>query len=128
MREEFFIDFIDIEWGLRAGTKGYQSFGVFNAQMNHNLGDSFVRVGERNVSIHSEIRNYYIMRNALLMYKDEIIPLNWKIADSTKFIQRFILSLLFANERIKNFKFMVKGIFDGLRGVSGDYYKDGHVK
>jgi rhamnosyltransferase len=28
MREDLFIDYIDIEWGLRAKAKGFQSFGV----------------------------------------------------------------------------------------------------
>ena len=38
MREEFFIDYVDTEWGLRAKTAGLDLYGVFSAQMQHHLG------------------------------------------------------------------------------------------
>ncbi len=38
MREEFFVDYVDTEWELRAKTFGLEIYGVFSAQMRHHLG------------------------------------------------------------------------------------------
>lgn len=121
MRDEFFIDFIDIEWGLRAGVNGYKSFGVLDAQMNHNLGDDYVRVGKKTVSLHSALRHYYIIRNSIFLYKDAHIPMAWKIADSVKFFTRFFSYFLLSNNKLKHLKYMLHGIFDGLTGRSGSF-------
>lgn len=121
MREDLFIDFVDIEWGLRAGKKGYKSFGVFNAHMNHNFGDSYVKVGRKTLSLHSPLRHYYIVRNSILMYRASYIPLGWKIADSVKFIKRFLSYIIFSDDKLEHLKWMLFGIKDGLIGRAGKY-------
>ncbi|MEO6922094.1 MAG: glycosyltransferase family 2 protein [Collimonas sp.] len=121
MREDLFIDFVDIEWGLRAGAKGYKSFGVFNAHMNHNFGDSYVKIGKKTLSLHSPLRHYYIMRNSILMYRANYIPLGWKIADGIKFFKRFLSYIIFSENKFEHLKWMMFGIKDGLIGRAGKY-------
>ena len=39
MNEALFIDYVDIEWGLRARGRGFLSYGVCGATMSHDLGE-----------------------------------------------------------------------------------------
>jgi rhamnosyltransferase len=38
MREGFFVDYVDTEWGLRAKTIGLDICGVFSVQMQYRMG------------------------------------------------------------------------------------------
>lgn len=113
MNEEMFIDYVDIEWGLRAKVKGYQSFGDYNARMVHNLGDSPVLFRGKHYPVHSPLRHYYMMRNAVWLYKQAYIPLRWKMVDSYKLLLKFGFYSLFARPRVKHFLMMLKGLFHG---------------
>ncbi|EQD74077.1 hypothetical protein B1B_02878, partial [mine drainage metagenome] len=44
MREDFFIDNVDIEWSHRARAAGFSLFGVGAAVMFHSMGDQALRV------------------------------------------------------------------------------------
>jgi rhamnosyltransferase len=121
MREDLFIDFIDVEWGLRASDKGYKCFGVFNAKMNHNYGDKSVKVRNKALSLHNPIRHYYIARNAIILYRSGSIPLVWKIADGMIYFKRLALYVLFSDNKAVHLKYIAAGIRDGLFGKTGEY-------
>ena len=114
MRGDLFIDFIDIEWGLRAGRKGYKCFGVFSAKMNHSFGDSSVQICNKTVSLHSPYRNYYITRNAIILYLSSYIPFAWKVADLRLFFKRNLLAIVLSTNKLVDLKFILLGIKDGL--------------
>ncbi|WP_104026785.1 glycosyltransferase family 2 protein, partial [Vibrio jasicida] len=44
MREDLFIDWVDIEWGERANSKGYSSYIIPSVVMAHSIGDESVEV------------------------------------------------------------------------------------
>jgi rhamnosyltransferase len=113
MKEEMFIDYVDIEWGLRAKSEGYQSFGDFNAKMTHSLGDSPIVFRGKSYPLHSPVRHYYLARNAVWLYKQKYIPLKWKVVDGYKLILKFGFYSLFAKPRKKHFLMMLKGIIHG---------------
>jgi rhamnosyltransferase len=119
MKEDLFIDYVDVEWGLRAKAKGYISFGVFDAMMQHKLGDETIQLFGRKLAVHSALRHYYMFRNAFWLYTQKGIPLNWKLVDGARFGARFICYALFAKPRFTNIKNMSLGIFHGLRGKLG---------
>lgn len=121
MREDLFIDYVDIEWGLRAKTMGYQSYGVCDALMSHSLGDNPVKFFKRSIPIHSPLRHYYHFRNAVLLYKSSWLPLNWKIVDGLRLILRYGFYTLFAKPRLQHWWMMTLGIAHGLFNRSGKY-------
>lgn len=120
MREDLFIDYIDIEWGLRAKSAGLKCYGVFTAGMYHSLGDHPITIFGRGISLHSSMRNYYLFRNATLLYKEKWIPLNWKLNDSWRLARRFFFYLFFGGEFFTRLRMMTLGIFHGLLGRSGE--------
>ena len=44
MLEELFIDFVDIEWGMRAKKNGYICYIANNVLMKHSIGDKSVKI------------------------------------------------------------------------------------
>ena len=123
MREDLFIDYVDIEWGLRANTKGYQAYGVCDAVMEHSLGEEPLRLMGLELPTHNVIRNYYMFRNAVALYKSRDIPLMWKFVDGYRLCIRFVIYSGFLRPRIKNMFAMSKGLLHGIMGKMGKYQK-----
>lgn len=121
MDESLFIDYVDIDWALRARSKGLLSYGVFSAQMYHNLGDDNIHFAGRNLAIHSPRRHYFLVRNALRLYKRNYIPLSWKIVDAYKLLLKLSFLLLFSDKRWRNMKAIIQG---GIHGVSNKSNKN----
>lgn len=119
MREDFFIDYVDIEWGLRAKACGFQSFGACGAYMHHSLGDTPQRFFGKNIPVHSPLRHYYHVRNAILLYKEDWVPWNWKVVDGWRLFLKFVYYSLMTKPRFRHFLYMSKGIVDGVLGRSG---------
>ena len=119
MREDLFIDYVDIEWGLRAKQMGFQSYGVCGAQMLHSLGENPIKFFKKSIPIHSPLRHYYHFRNAVLLYRSPKVPLNWKLVDGHKLFLRFGFYGLYAKPRLQHLKMMSLGLLHGLLNRSG---------
>jgi len=122
MADALFIDYVDIEWGLRAKRFGYQSFGVCNASMRHSLGEHPIKFFGRQIPLHSPLRHYYHFRNAVWLYRQSWLPLNWKLADGWRLLLKYGFYTLFAHPRLKHFRMMTLGLWHGLRGRMGQLY------
>lgn len=119
MLDELFIDYVDIEWGLRAKTKGFQSFGVCGAMMAHDLGDEPIDFLGKRYPLHSPLRHYYHFRNAVWMYRQGRLPIYWRLADGWRLLLKFGFYTLFAKPRLQHLKMMTKGVFHGFIGRMG---------
>lgn len=119
MQESLFIDYVDIEWGLRAQYKGYRSFGVCAARMKHDLGENPVRFWGRNIPVHSPLRHYYHFRNAVWLYRQPWLRFNWKVVDAIRLVRKFIFYSLITRPQLQHAKMMLLGIFHGLTGKMG---------
>jgi rhamnosyltransferase len=119
MDESLFIDYVDIEWGIRANARGYQSYGVCGAMMHHNLGEAPIRFWGRNLPLHSALRHYYHFRNAVALYRRGFVPLNWKLVDGYRLVLKFCFYSVFAKPRLQHIYLMSLGIWHGLTGRSG---------
>lgn len=67
MREDFFMDWIDLEWCWRAIKKGYKIIGNANVIINHNLGHRTKKFFGRDIPLYNFIRHYYIIRNSIYL-------------------------------------------------------------
>lgn len=79
MREELFIDWVDIDWCLRAGSLGYEHFIIPEAVMLHSIGDKFVTFLNKKINLHDDLRNFYIVRNACYLIRDKSVKWQWRI-------------------------------------------------
>jgi rhamnosyltransferase len=124
MEEALFIDAVDFEWCLRVTDRGYRLYGVGNAEMCHSLGDRvktiwFART--RRVSVRSPLRQYYFVRNSLLLYRRPYVSWAWVCQSLRVLIRMFALFSLFIPPRSQNAGMMARGFWHGIRGRSGRY-------
>lgn len=123
MDTSLFIDYVDIEWCLRVKYMKYKCFGVCAARMSHTLGDRVVswQNGKRIIPIHSPLRNYYLIRNAILLYKRKYVSTTWALSDAYRLLLKYAIFSLLIPPRFLNFKMMTLGLWHGLRGISGKF-------
>lgn len=114
MREELFIDFVDIEWCLRARQQGYEIVAINKVMIDHHLGDYAVSFMGHHYPIHSPLRMYYYFRNAMYLYRLREIDWNWRLVDATRNLFRFLFYMLFVKDRPTYFKYIIKGYYHGL--------------
>lgn len=119
MREDLFIDYVDTEWCLRARRHGLQSYGVCNAAMTHCLGEEPFCLFGRAFPVHSPLRHYYQVRNAMILCRESWIPLNWKIAISWQSLLRFGFYTIVTAPRFEHFRMMVLGLWHAFLGRAG---------
>lgn len=121
MNEPWFIDHIDLEWGLRARRAGYALYGVAGAHLQHELGDRTQRIPgrSRDVHIHSPVRNYYMARNTVLLIRSGLMVTRWRwgyAAWITKYTMFYVLSM---RPRTTRARLLARGLIDGIRGRTG---------
>jgi rhamnosyltransferase len=126
MNADWFIDHIDLEWGLRARRAGYALYGVVGAHLGHALGDRVQRIPgrERDVHIHSPVRNYYMARNTVLLVRSGLLPRAWQLgylAWITKYTGFYVLAVA---PRLRRAGLLLRGLADGLRGRTGPLQED----
>ncbi|WP_130619615.1 glycosyltransferase family 2 protein [Dyella amyloliquefaciens] len=116
-----FIDNVDLEWSFRVRAKGYQLYGVCAAMMNHRLGDSrrALPFSLGQVIVHGPTRLYFMTRNRLRLYGMRHTPTAWIIQDVPRFLIKLLLFGVLIGPRLRNLRFMLRGICDGLRGRQG---------
>jgi rhamnosyltransferase len=123
MDEGLFIDHVDTEWCLRAKSQGFRLFGVPSAAMEHRIGGEVrsVRLGGRvrHVSLHSPLRLYCNQRNSLLLHRRGYPSLRWRLADLSRMVMRFVYYGILAEGRSENLRWLLRGIWDGIRGLEG---------
>lgn len=117
--EDFFIDFVDIEWCIRARKKNIPIFIAPDIKMYHSIGDNFIKTKLFTISSHSPIRTYYKVRNSFLLSRKKVKPL---------FALQQILPavvhnlLLIINKKNNEYtRFYLKGLWHGLIGRTGKY-------
>ncbi len=113
MREELFIDLIDVEWGLRSQSRGYKSFVLPKVMLDHKLGDDPFTIFGKAFPIHPPLRVYYYFRNSIHLYGKDYISLNWKLIDLVRNIFRFFFYIALIKPRLQYLKMALLGIYDG---------------
>ena len=121
MDERLFIDYVDIEWCLRAAHAGYRMLGVCDARMQHELGDTPIRFMGKHLPDHSPLRHYYLFRNALLLQRMPHIGWRWKVVDAYQTVMKYGFYALVATPRLPRIRMMNRGLWDGLLGRGGAY-------
>jgi rhamnosyltransferase len=121
MREELFIDWVDIEWGIRAKSLGYGHYICPSTIMSHSIGDKFVEFMGKRINQHSDMRKYYIVRNAVCLALDSHLPMPWRI----RILLKTPLYIVFHSFQAKKgniktiVKLMILAISDGINGRLG---------
>lgn len=120
--EDFFIDFVDIEWCLRCKKAAIPIYVLPDAVLYHKIGNETIDAGQMKITVHSPLRTYYKVRNSfLLLYKKvNVIFAFRQILPAV--IHNFLL--IFQEENKKEYlKYYLLGICHGVCGIKGKYKK-----
>ncbi|MHB1799357.1 MAG: glycosyltransferase family 2 protein [Vulcanimicrobiaceae bacterium] len=124
MREDFFIDHVDIEWSHRARAAGFSLFGVGAAVMFHSMGNHALRVwyfGWRRESAYSPVRVYYRIRNFVALCRLPFISWRWKLRNGWYIVGVVYTQTVFGQQRLAALRMALRGLWDGLRGRMGPW-------
>lgn len=121
MNEAWFIDHIDLEWGLRARRAGYGLYGIVGAGLSHALGDRTQNIPgrPRDVHIHSATRNYYMARNTVLLIRSGLMPAWWRWGYAGWITKYTVFYVLAVPPRATRARLLIHGLWHGLRGRTG---------
>lgn len=119
MRDQLFIDYIDVEWSLRAKHSGFNVYITSRAKMAHAIGDDRVNILGRTISIHSPLRRYYLIRNSFFMLRQSYIPSGYKLREVCFNLLRLLTGFVFSKERKKYIYYAYWGVRDGVSGIFG---------
>ena len=117
--EQLFIDYVDTEWCLRARKKNYLLLGVGDADMQHSLGDKYLRFLHKRIPAHSPLRHYYLLRNGAWLTSQTWVGWRWRIIDFKRLVKIFIVFSLFSESRWEHCKMMVLGLLHFGKGKMG---------
>lgn len=117
-REDFFIDYVDTEYCLRALAGGYKIVVACNAILHHRLGDQQQKqIGSLVLrpTFHPPLRWYYIHRNRLAMYRRYALKFPyWAVYDLMVGMYAFLKMLLYEDRKLRKILAVIMGIFDGV--------------
>ncbi|MDX1490866.1 MAG: glycosyltransferase family 2 protein [Pseudohongiellaceae bacterium] len=120
MKEDYFIDNIDLEWCFRAKAKGYELVGCDSAVLLHSIGEesdnALVKAGL--ITQHSPLRSYYSTRNRFHLYGQAHAPWGWKLRDFPRFILKTLYLLVTSSKRREYWQQIRRGQLDSKRFAS----------
>ncbi|MCH0696304.1 glycosyltransferase family 2 protein [Escherichia coli] len=119
MLEDLFIDYIDVEWSLRAKKFGYKLFITSKSSMAHSIGDKRISFFGRTISCHSPLRRYYLVRNSFKMLRLPYVPIGYKIRETIFNILRVLIGFATSTDKKRFTKYTVVAFKDGVSGKFG---------
>ena len=114
MKEDYFIDNIDLEWCFRAKSLGYALIGTDAAILYHAIGERsdhpWVKSGR--VAQHKPARTYYSSRNRVHLYGAAYAPRGWVLRDIPRFALKALWLLITSKQRREYAQNIRRGISD----------------
>ena len=118
MEEDYFIDYIDIEYCLRVRKNGYTISVYKDAVLFHKLGNTkTISVGnlQFHPTNHSPERRFYMIRNRIWTWRKYGFSFfGWFLIDLRNFFFDNLRVLLFEKDRYLKMKFFWKGLVEGF--------------
>lgn len=119
MREDFFIEYVDFEFCFRVALNGFSIVVTKKARMKHQIGDSQIMIGGRQIGIYMPFRRYFCCRNSVLLVKEKNIPKVFSKHYLKLSFGKFLVGCLYGPHRWLQFRYCIRGYMDGLRNISG---------
>ncbi|EFF0784675.1 glycosyltransferase family 2 protein [Escherichia albertii] len=119
MLEDLFIDYIDVEWSLRAKKFGYKLFITSKSSMAHSIGDKRISLFGRTISCHSSLRRYYLVRNSFKMLRLPYVPIGYKFRETIFNILRVLIGFAMSTDKKKFTQYTIVAFKDGVSGKFG---------
>lgn len=117
--ESFFIDWVDVEWCGRARYAGYQLCMDTKTVLPHRIGSSSQAIAGRRFHVHSPFRHYFVLRNAIHLFRDPRFVLGWRTHHLLYALRVILANLIVAPNRLQRFRYAAQALRDGWTGRTG---------
>ncbi|WP_339879006.1 glycosyltransferase family 2 protein [uncultured Algoriphagus sp.] len=122
MKEDFFMDWVDTEWCWRAQKHGFENLQIPTLIVSHELGQYTRSHLGVSITTHSKTREYYKIRNAILLLKD----VNYRTLPIFIYLSKFIAKSVVVNlikglNDYRNLKVVYASILHGIIGRTGKW-------
>lgn len=122
-REDFFIDYVDTEFCLRALANGYRIIAACRAKLHHRLGNRRVtKLGPLVLypTFHSVGRWYTISRNRVPMLREYALRFpHWFTYELIASLFTLMRMLIAEDQKLAKARAVAQGTWDGLNGRMG---------
>jgi rhamnosyltransferase len=119
MNAELFIDWVDVEWCGRARAAGYTLLMDGDAVLLHRIGHRSQAFLGRYFHVHSPFRHYFVLRNALIIWRDTRFDLGWRTHHVVYALRVILANMVFAPQRTARLSFVLRAFIDGFAGRMG---------
>jgi rhamnosyltransferase len=119
MNASLFIDWVDVEWCGRARHAGYQLLMDGDAVLVHRIGARSQALLGRHFHVHAPFRHYFVLRNALIIWRDKRFALGWRTHHVFYATRIILANLLFAPHRVERLHCVWRGFLDGVMRRTG---------
>lgn len=121
MEEGLFIDNVDLEWSFRARSLGFRLYGCFAARMGHRIGEAEHRFGGLRVRDHAPVRQYYMTRNRLELYRRSYTPWAWIMQDLPRLAVKMLYLAVISERRLQNRRMLAAAVRDFIQNRLGPF-------
>jgi rhamnosyltransferase len=123
-REEFFIDYVDIDYCLRARAKGYRVIKTKKQLMSHAIGAPTIHKWlwlRKSTTNHSADRRYYIARNDTVMLRESgnYFAGGWAVKSLFRCLRHCKRIVLYEGSKADKIAAVAHGWWDGVHGRMG---------
>jgi len=114
-REDFFLDWADHDFCLRARASGMRNYLYNEPLIEHTVGSKTEHAFEIPTNNHSPFRCYLVSRNlVILLKKNYFREFRWAAFLTFYLMSKFILVVCFEKNKLDKLRHLTKGFFDGL--------------
>jgi rhamnosyltransferase len=123
-REEFFIDYVDIDYCIRARAHGYRIIKTRRQVMSHSIGQPTqhdLLWMKKSTTNHSADRRYYMARNDTVMLREHgnYRIGGWALKSFLRRVRSCKRILLYEQAKLPKIGAVCQGWWDGVRGRMG---------
>ena len=121
-RADYFIGSIDVEWGFRAWSQGYQSICLLDVEMAHRWGTPVEKLGQGwrpQIVRQSDLRTFYYLRNSVDLLCQSYVPWRLRVESAIRLIGQIGVLLTWRRLNLQTFNVVGRALWSGAKGKLG---------
>ena len=121
-RADYFIGSIDVEWGFRAWSQGYQSICLLDVEMAHRWGTPIEEPGQGwrpQIVRQSDLRTFYYLRNSIDLLRQSYVPWRWHVGSAIRLVGQIGVLLIWRKLNWQAFNVVGRALWAGAKGQLG---------
>ncbi len=126
--EDYFIDYVDTDFCFKCKSNSIDIYVAPNAIMKHPISDNMTDYKFMRGFQYGGVRIYYQIRNSILFFKKDYIPIMFGIREISSQIIHILFAGILSGKPLSYCTILIKGLKDGIFNVKGKILDNNIVK